>query len=384
MPTPRKTIRMRRGPRGTWLVSFAEAPGQSFSSPISNALDPLGAEAWAKRNRERLLAKADHGLHLRDFCAGFFEPGSPWVKRMREKGHRFGAAYLGVRQGHLDNYVSPLFGALDPRELSGRCIDDELIAARRKGGAPLAPATKYKICYSLNLVLEDLLERKIIASNPLSGIKPYSKAPVAPRGAISRDALPKLFPPTHGDMVRVWGGSMWAACMLVLLDSGMRPGELRALRWSELHGEERAFVVRHGIEAGTTATVKGTKTGQVKAGSVSLRTAQELAIWRAESRHPDETDFVFTLAGEAPVTGAGILKAFRRGLAAVGLEAERWTPYWLRHSFVTYSLGSLSEEEVSLLAGHSVEVDRIYQHPDDELALARSKVARGKLDKARG
>ena len=149
-------------------------------------------------------------------------------------------------------------------------------------------------------------------------------------------------------------------------------------------GKERAFVIRHGIQEGTSATIKGTKNDSVKAGSISLRTAQELAIWRSVSLYSGDDDFILTRNGKAPITNDGIRRAFVSGLAAVGLEAERWTPYWLRHSFVTYSLGALSEEEVALLAGHSVEVDRIYQHPDDELALARSKAARGKLDAARG
>jgi integrase len=309
---------------------------------------------------------------------------------MKAKGHSFGAAYLRVRQGHVDNYIVPLFGDIDPRELSGRYIDDAIIGAVRKGGKPLAPATKYKIVYTLNLILEDMREVGILEANPLAGVKPYSRTALKPRGVLPRDSLTKLFPSSHGALVRVWGDSMWAACMLVLLDAGLRPGELRALRWRELYKETDGqggiswvFVIRHGIAAGTTAVVKGTKTDTVKAPGVSARTAQELAIWRAESRHAGDDDFIFTLDGRAPVTNGGVLKAFRRGLAAVGLDDESWTPYWLRHSFVTYSLSVLSEQEVADLAGHSVEIDRNYQHPDDEVALARSKMARDKLDKAR-
>jgi len=191
-------------------------------------------------------------------------------------------------------------------------------------------------------------------------------------------------------MVRVWGSSLWVACMLVLLDTGMRPGELRALRWADLRREEVdgrvawAFVVRHGIEAGTKATVKGTKTDIVKAPGISARAAQELAIWRAESRNAEDGDFIFSVDGVSPVAAASIIAAFRRGLVEAGVDAAHMTPYWLRHSFVTYSLATLSEEEVAALAGHSVEVDRLYQHPTDALALYRSREARRKLDDARG
>jgi integrase len=90
---------------------------------------------------------------------------------------------------------------------------------------------------------------------------------------------------------------MWAVCMLVLLETGMRPGELQALRWGELFGDERAFVGRHGIEAGTVDHVKGTKTELVKDGGIAVRTAQELTIWRAELRHSGTDFFIFTFEG---------------------------------------------------------------------------------------
>ena len=381
MPRPPKLIRAKRNPRdGRYFVGFLEAPGRWFQSPEE---DEEKALAWARRSKGRLLADPGRELHLRSFLDGFFRPGGPWVRRMESKGHRFGEKYLLTRQGHVDNYIEPLFGAADPRELTGRYIDDTILAAKRASGSelPLAPATKYKILYTFHLVLEDLKEQGIIPSNPLEGVKPYSRAPVKPRSALPREALRILFPATHGSLVKVWGSSMWAACMLVLLDSGIRPGELRALRWSELYtGEDPALVVRHGIEAGTLDRVKGTKTDIVRAGSISIRTAQELEIWRAESRHNGPDDFIFTLDGRAPVTNEGIIKAFRRGLEATGMKTASWTPYWLRHSFITYALDSLEDSELLLLAGHTnIVTNAIYRHPDDEVVLQRSRKAREKL-----
>jgi hypothetical protein len=93
---------------------------------------------------------------------------------------------------------------------------------------------------------------------------------------------------------------------------------------------------------------------------------------------------VFTVAGDAPVSTQAAVKAFRRGLAAAGIENKYWTPYWLRHSFGTYRLETLSEEEISARMGNGVAVlRRHYLHPDDETLYRPTAGIKKKLDKAR-
>lgn len=362
------------------MVAFAEDPGHWHATPCD-----LEAEAlrYAKRHRDSLIAHSRP--RVEDLARGFFSPSGAWARRMLEKGHHFVSKYLLTRQGHLDNYIVPAFGDMDPRALTRRMVDDAILGAgRAHGGAPLSGATKNKIVYSFNLFLEDLVDRGILDSNPLVGIVPYSKAPAAPREALPRDTMDKLFPASHGALVQVWGNSMWAAMMLLFQDTGMRPGEIRALRWREVYDEKRFIPIRHGIEAGTKATVKGTKTNVVKAGFLSSRTVQELGIWRAESRHGDDADFVFTLDGEAPVTNEAIVGAFRRALDGLGIESKRWTPYYLRHSFATYQAEILTPQELNDLMGHSSMVTaRTYQHLDDAGVFRKSSGIQKKLDKER-
>lgn len=388
MPTPRKPIRARRGPRGTYLITYAEAPEKSHTSPIPNDEGEAAALQWARRNRERFLAAPAAPLRFAPFLTGFFDSDGGWARREREKGRSLGERVLALRRGHVANYLLPIFGEDDPRTLLGREIDDRLLVApRAAGGAPLAPGTRRKIAESLSLVYDDLVERGIVAVNPLARIRRFSKRPVAPRGIIPAAALARLFPPTHGGLVRTWsggdahsgytGGALWGAMMLVFYDTGMRPTEAARLRWSDLEREEDEDGVLWSL------VFQGAKGGPLRAVGISARTAQELAIWRAETRYPGDEDYIFTFSG-APVDDASVLKAFRRGLEAVGLAGERWTTYWLRHSWVTEAMAALTDQEVALLAGHSVEVSRaVYQHPTREIALARSRAAREKLDRAR-
>jgi integrase len=216
---------------------------------------------------------------------------------------------------------------------------------------------------------------------------------------LDRISLAKLFPPTHGEAVRIWGSSMWAAMMMVFIDTGSRPSEVRALTWRDIDIAKRFVPIRKGIEAGTANKIKGTKTDVVKAGFLASRTIQELAIWRAESRWNADDDFVFTVTGDAPITNEALGKAFKRGVVRAKEEYDRkqrpeseeewkpdpkWTPYWLRHSFGTYQMEVLSDEEISALMGNGITVLRQhYQHPDDETLYRKTRGIQEKLDQAR-
>jgi integrase len=364
---------------GIQLAHFEEYPGHWIVTPER---DREKALRWAKRNRERLINRKTHDMAF--YCRSFYDPDSPWVIRMREKGRHFIDQHLRNRQAYLDNYFVPVFGDAAPAGIRRRDIDSWLLTLKNPKEKSLSGATKNKIIYSLRSVFEELVDLEIIEKNPLEGIVPYDKTPVRPRGTIDRESLEKLYPATHGELVRVWGSSMWAAMMLVFNDTGSRPGEIRALTWADIDIKKRFIPIRKGIESGTTGKIKGTKTGVVKAGFLTIRTVQELDIWRAESRWHDDDDYVFTADGEAPVTSAAIVKAFRRGLAAVEIENGNWTPYWLRHSFGTYSLETLSEEEIAALMGNGVVVlRRHYLHPDDETLYRSAAGIKEKLDKVR-
>jgi integrase len=179
--------------------------------------------------------------------------------------------------------------------------------------------------------------------------------------------------------MKVWGKTIWAACMCVIYDSGMRPIELRHLRWGDIYPEEGAAIVRRPKRG--RKTKDGQAVGIVRAARLSPRSVQELAIWRAETAHAAPADLVFTLNGKVAVTDAGIVEAFRHGLREVKEYRPEWTTYWLRHSFVTYALAKLPPEKVAELAGHSVAIaEGTYSHPDDRVILERTREARAMLD----
>jgi integrase len=377
---------------GIIQVHFEEYPGHWISTPEH---DRKKAIAWARRNRDRLVGR--DGKTLAGYCKDFYAADGLWVRRQKGKGRRYGQMHLKNRQAYLDNYFSPEFGTYRPADIDRpdfrREFDNGLLelmsyadSKRRRSGA-----TKNKIIYSVNDLLEELIDIKKLSMNPLAGLKMYSKDPETPRGTIDRHSLSLMFPPHHGPLVRIWGTPMWACLMLVFYDTGARPGEARALTWGDIDTRKRFVPFRKGIAAGTPDTVKGTKTGVVKAGFLNPRTVQELDLWKSQTKFPGDSDFVFTANGRKPVTDAAICKVFRRGMDHIKKENPEWeadpawTPYWLRHSFGTYQMENLEDGEIAALLGNGVAVlKRHYQHPDDETLYKSTSGIREKLDRARG
>jgi integrase len=392
MGRPRKDIKTKRDAgSGRMMVSFSESPRTYHMTPETEVDEAL---AWARRNRRRLLSDPEKPLLFRDLAPGFFDADGAWYKDQLKKGRSMTEKSLAIRQGHIVNYIIPLFGDLDIREIKGADIDRAILDAERytaREGATthasrkaLARGTRSKLLYSLKLMYDRWQYLGMVELNPMAGIVKYSKTPERPRSALPRDALEKLFPATHGELVRVWGSSMWAALMLVLYDTGSRPGEVRAVKWADYYPEERYLPVRKAIESGTTSKIKGTKGGTIKPSYLSERTAQELAIWRTESRKHDDGDYIFPGRGEAPVTDAAVGVAFERALRGLGLDATGWTPYYLRHTFATYAMEVLDDLELQMLLGHTNHTtNKIYRHPSNETMLKRTKFIREKLDSAR-
>jgi integrase len=370
------------------MVSFAESPGAYHMTPEDDLEKAL---AWARRNKNRILSAPKKPLFIRDLAPGFFDPDGVWYKDQVLKGRSMTPKSLSIRQAHIINYIVPLLGDFDIRDLTGEAIDRAILDAERftaRNGEktptamkPLARGTRSKLLYSVKLMYDRWIYLGLVRENPTAGIVKYSKTPERPRSALPEEVLDRLFPPTHGELVRVWGSAMWGALMLTLYDTGARPGEVRAPRWKAYYPDERYLPIKIAIESGTVGKEKGTKTDSIRPGYLQFRTAQELAIWRAESRFNSDDDYIFTATGKTPISDAAIGKAFERTLKSLGYDATGWTPYWLRHTFVTHALEVLDDSDVMMMAGHSNMVtNQIYRHADDIIMLNRSRSIRDKLD----
>ena len=146
-----------------------------------------------------------------------------------------------------------------------------------------------------------------------------------------------------------------ATIVLVLLNTGLRVGELCALRLSDIHlSERKGFVV---VRAG-----KGLKQRTVP---LNPQARQALSAW-LESRPEIATDALFIGQRDRPITSAAAQRAVARAAQIAGLPSV--TPHVLRHSFAKALIDEgVTMEKVATLLGHSsLNTTRIYTTPGDE------------------
>jgi integrase len=144
-----------------------------------------------------------------------------------------------------------------------------------------------------------------------------------------------------------------AAIVSVLAYAGLRPGELRALRWGDVR--ERTILVQRGADSDGKA--KATKTRAVRTVRLLAPLAADLKAWRMASGRPGDAALVF------PATDGGawtkddwdVFRANGWKTAckhAQLIPAPR--PYDLRHSFASLLLAEgRTVHYVAAQLGHS-------------------------------
>jgi integrase len=147
------------------------------------------------------------------------------------------------------------------------------------------------------------------------------------------------------------------AILICAIDTGMRAGEIFALRWGDL------------TKTQITIRALNTKTMQARIAPVSDRLRLEFkALWEAQERSDDESVFGITT----------VKRSFETACRRAGIEHGE--PHGLsfrclRRTAATRLIqAGLSREEVSKILGHSAHADTTYRHyiAADERTLERA------------
>jgi integrase/recombinase XerC len=216
-------------------------------------------------------------------------------------------------------------------------------AEHRRGRSPKSLQRRLSACRSF---YRWLLRHGRIQASPAAAIR----APKAPRKlpqVLDADEAARLVEvPTDVPL-----GLRDRALLELFYSSGLRLGELCALRWQDLD-------LADGL---VTVLGKGGKTRSVPVGS---HARNALAAWRAEQR-PATNDTPVFPGRNGPITPRAVqlrlrLLAHRQGLF------KRVHPHLLRHSFASHVLESSGDlRGVQELLGHAdIATTQIYTHLD--------------------
>lgn len=199
----------------------------------------------------------------------------------------------------------------------------------------------------MNLAFSKAFDDKLIPENPVRKIE-IPKKQAKPRKTIKTDELKIFF--EHAKNTR------WYWTFKFLLVTGLRRGELLALRWSDIDSENKRIVVDESNSSGGVGDTKSAKVHYVPLSELAKYYLQKQKEMLIDEKNPalyndalSKQDLIF------PSKQGTMMKpdSFNSVLDRINKKANiHITPHMFRHTFVFMSKGKMTLSELQEALGH--------------------------------
>lgn len=208
--------------------------------------------------------------------------------------------------------------------------------------AGYAPKSIDNIHDTLSAVLRTAVEWGHLQSNPALGVRLPTLKTVRPKWALTTQQAASLLL-----ALPLIARTMAGLAML----SGLRRGELFALRWKDLDEQGRLLTVREAVYDGAFSTPK-TDAG-VRQLPLSAAALQLIAEWKLHAKRTDPEQLVFATRTGTPISPNKVLRRWIfPTCAAVGLPNATWLTFRRTYSTWSHEKG-VPGKVVAQLLGHA-------------------------------
>ncbi len=306
------------------------------TAPPAGYFTKAGARAWlddtlAKARRGELPGQVKTGTTL---AAAFDE----WLAYKRDRKIKLSTQ---IDYENMVTRFKKVFGekygvGIGPEEVTPEVVEefrDVLI------GEGLSDRTVNKYLTVLHGVFVWAQRRYKLPSNPVANVE---RRPHAKRGNIdvfSREEILAL--------VRVAESEQDATIYLTAAFTGLRLGELLALRWRDVDFGNSAVHVRQNF---TNGRVDTPKSGQERTVPMADEVAEVLAKLGQRERFRGEDDLVFCGSAGGHLAGHRLRDRYKVALRKAGLRELRF--HDLRHTFGSHAIRTADSREVMEWMGH--------------------------------
>jgi len=229
-------------------------------------------------------------------------------------------------------------------------------------------------------IMEQADEDGLIVKDPLLRVKNLPFCKESPHDALTGEELKKLFG-DKANLKAIWGDVHNITLFVLLFGSGIRSGEVRALRWADVDFGHEGLLLQRAIKAdGKTGVPKNRKPRAI---FLPEPVRDCLKAWEAEGGVHDPEDLVFPGASlRTPRSRSAILKVFKKALKSCGINRIgsplKLVVHSSRHTWNTLLAGIDKGALARSVLGHeSEEMTTLYNHEKLEQELDKMRTADG-------
>ena len=379
-PVSGHLIVQRRQSGDRYVAHWRDAAGQQHKRVLGRAWTRRGRPAagyLTKQGAQILLdellvqarsAGPQSARNAHD--ATFADAAEEWLRYVEFDRGRRPSTVRNYRR-MVDDVLLPLFGELPLRALSAELMDSyraHLVAEGR-----LAPRTINGYMLVLHAIFKRAQRHFGLTSNPVAGL---DRQPVRRSGefrvltpeeveALARAARAGAHrsPPPAPLSDEVLGAyraqdAQDAAIFVVASYSGLRLGELRALRWRDVDFSKRLIHVRRSYSLGEEGPPKS---GKVRAVPMIDQVLRELDALSRRGAFTGDEDLVFVSPAGTHLEDSALRRRFYAALQQANIKHLRF--HDLRHSFGTLAVQVFPLSDVKAYMGHAdIATTMLYVH----------------------
>jgi len=340
----------KRGPQ--WFAKYRLPDGRQVQKRIGPAWTERGRPAagyFTKRTAEdwlrAVLDEARRGTlpGLVKTDVSFAEAADEWLRYIEHDRGRKPSTVVGYR-ALLRAQLLPTFGELSIESITTPMIEAWIAEVDR------APATRRKALVLMHGVFKRARKLHGLPRNPVAEVE---KPPVERSGDI------EVFSPEEVmALVRAAASQQDAAIYITAAFTGLRRGELLALRWRDVDFSGQVVRVRASYSDGALTTPKS---GKVRSVPMAPDVAEALARLGQRPNWTGDDDLVFIGQSGSFLDGRALRRRYDAALQRASLRKLRF--HDLRHTFGTRMIGKADIRRVQEWMGHAdIETTMKYLH----------------------
>ena len=349
-------VERARGP--VWYAKYRLPDRRQVQKKLGPAWTELGrpangyftkrlAEDWLRSLLDQARRGTLPGMVRTD--ATFADAAAEWLRYIEHDRGRKPSTVSGYRS-IVGSELLPNFGDLALESITPAVIESWQALMTQ------APSTRTKALVLMHGICERARKVWSLPSNPVADVE---KPPVTRSGDL------QVFSPEEvWALVRAAANDEDGALFLTAAFTGLRMGELLALRWRDVDFLGSAVRVRASYYAGHLTTPKS---GKVRAVPLAPDVATALAQLGKRDNWVGDGDLVFAGAAGDYLDGSALRRRYKLALKAAGLRPLRF--HDLRHTFGTRMIAKADIRRVQEWMGHAdVQTTMRYLHyaPRDE------------------